>query len=246
MNVPWRLYHLLHQHFGTQGWWPTTPYKKTEPVYHPEPKVHNLSEPEKFEICAGAILTQNTAWTNVTKALIQLHKNRALSAKKIVQVPFPTLAQWIRSSGYFRQKAKKLKIFARYLISKYDGQVGLLLKQPASVVREELLQLHGMGPETVDSILLYAGGHPIFVVDAYTKRIGNRVGLFKTEDYAKVQDYFQKELPKSVSLYNEYHALLVALGKNVCKTKPLCEICPLNKMCRYANKSLSSGASVIE
>lgn len=236
MSSTIKIYRLLLNRFGPQGWWPTTAIGEFAPKYYPDGKAI-LSESEKFEICVGAILTQNTAWSNVTKALTQLHQARLMSPRKIAKVPFAKLAKFIRSSGYFRQKAKKLKILASYLLKNYSGKVNLLFKKPMEEIRGELLELYGMGPETVDSILLYAGEMPIFVVDAYTRRIGNRVGLFQSEDYAKVQSYFEKNLERSVPLFNEYHALLVALGKDFCRTKPLCDSCPLNKICRFARSA---------
>lgn len=180
------------------------------------------------------------------KALIELHSYHFMSAQKILKVPSSKLQQLIRSSGYFRQKTKKLKFFCNYLNKNYSGKVSEMLKKPVNVLREELLGLYGMGPETVDSILLYAGGKPVFVVDAYTRRIGRRVGLFRTEDYSKIQNFFQSGLchsragenPELVSLYNESHALLVALGKNYCRKSPLCEKCPLNRICNFSKKMM--------
>lgn len=244
-----KIYSLLLNHFGSQGWWPTAPQGKSKPVYHPKPKVKKLTESEQFEVCVGAILTQNTAWSNVEKALIELYRHRLMSPQKILKIPSPKLQQLIHSSGYFRQKTKKLKFFCNYLIKNYSGKVSQMLKKPATVLREELLGLYGMGPETVDSILLYAGGKPVFVVDAYTRRIGNRVGLFRTEDYSEIQHFFHRSLKPSAkmsflpkqesshssvaSIYNDYHALLVALGKNFCRKNPLCEKCPLKKSCNF-------------
>lgn len=231
-----RVYRLLYDRFGHQGWWPTTPQGELTPLYHTRPG-RPLTETDMFEICVGAILTQNTAWTNVKKALVELNRHRLLDPRQILNVPFSSLAKMIRSSGYFRQKAKKLRFFSRYLIRNYSGKVGNLLKRPMPALREELLGLYGLGPETADSILLYAGGFPVFVVDAYTRRIGNRVGLFSAESYGEVQKYFEVRLrdfkgKKASLLYNEYHALLVALGKNYCRTRPLCKECPLRRVCR--------------
>jgi len=231
------VYRCLLAHFGSQGWWPTTPKGSFSPVYHSKPKVNHLSETEKFEICVGAILTQNTAWTNVQKALLQLNQARLMSPEKIERTPFNKLARLIRSSGYFRQKAKKLKFYSSYLIKNYMGKVSILLKKPLPLLREELLGLYGLGPETVDSIMLYAGGVPTFVVDAYTRRIGNRIGLFHTENYQDVQTYFEHELKKSAALFNQFHALLVALGKNICRTKPDCTHCPLREDCKTGKRA---------
>lgn len=237
MTTPLQLYRALLKNFGPQGWWPVTPRGGFQAVYEPR-RARALSEREQFEICVGAILTQNTAWTNVMKALEALHRARLMDPQTIAGSPQPRLAKFIRSSGYFRQKAKKLKLFARYLVENYDGAVGKLLKKPLSGLREELLALHGVGPETADSMLLYAGGRPAFVVDAYTRRIGVRIGFFKTQDYRAVQSFFERRLPKSVSLYNEFHALLVALGKDFCRTRPQCSACPALQLCRTGRASL--------
>ena len=233
-----QIYRLLLKRFGTQGWWPTTSQGENSPSYHSVPRTAGLCEAEKFEICVGALLTQNTAWTNVEKALFQLNYAKVLTPKKISEISFQKLARLIHSSGYFRQKAKRLKFFAKYLEKRYSGKTGRLLEKPLAEAREELLSLHGMGPETVDSILLYAGGHPVFVVDAYTKRIGQRLGLFKTEKYSEAQSYFHEHLRRSAALYNETHALLVRLGKYFCRPKPLCEKCPLLKICKTGQENI--------
>lgn len=231
-NAAEKIYRRLFAHFGPQGWWPTTPKGKLKPVYYPKLKNRRLSSREKFEICVGAILTQNTAWTNVMKALHQLHVHKMMDPRRMLRCPPTKLAQLIRSSGYFRQKAQKLRIFSEYLLDKYEGDTGKMLGQPWKPLREELLELWGIGPETADSMLLYAGGHPVFVVDAYTRRAGNRIGLFKSDSYDEIQRYFEQSLSRSPQLYNEYHALIVELAKNTCKTKPQCPQCPLLSQCR--------------
>ena len=220
-------------HFGSQGWWPTTKNGAVAPSYALTPRVKSLTSLEQFEICVGAILTQNTAWSNVEKALIELHKRGIKTPQSIIEISSSSLEKLIRPSGYFRQKAKKLKLFSRYVVDHYQGNVSKLLKQPGAKVREELLELYGIGPETADSILLYAATHAIFVVDAYTKRIGQRLGLFNTEKYEEVQNYFHTRLQKSAPLYNEYHALLVALGKDFCRPTPRCPGCPLKNVCKF-------------
>ncbi len=236
MNRTLKIYDLLLDRFGSQGWWPTTREGDVDGSYHPKPRVKNLSEKEQFEICLGAILTQNTAWSNVGKALSQLHLQGLVAPEALLRAPFPSLASLIRSSGYFRQKAKRLKAFSKYLVQNYNGKVSSFLNQPLGKLRLELLALHGIGPETADSILLYAGSHAIFVVDAYTKRIGQRVGLFHSDKYAEVQNYFHSHLKKSPALFNEFHALFVALGKEFCRPTPLCEKCPLKKVCSTGRK----------
>lgn len=231
MNRAQKIYQRLHRRFGPQGWWPSTPEGQHRPIYYPGQSPRCLSERDRFEICVGAILTQNTAWTNVEKALHQLHLHRALSPQKISAMSPAKLAKLILSSGYFTQKSKKLKIFCDHLLKNYNGKVSEMGKRPLLKLREELLGIWGIGPETADSMLLYALGMPVFVVDAYTRRVGNRIGLFKTEDYGEVQKFFESNLPHSAELFNEYHALIVELAKNTCKTKPLCGDCPLKGDC---------------
>lgn len=146
-------YHTLFSAFGPQHWWPSS--KSGGP----------------FEIIVGAILTQSTAWTNVEKAIANLRRARLLTPRAIQRVPFSRLARLIRPSGYFRQKANKLKVFVRFLRDEYGGSLARMFRTPTAALREKLLAVHGIGPETADSILLYAGRHPVFVVDAYTRRI---------------------------------------------------------------------------
>jgi endonuclease-3 related protein len=183
----------------------------------------------------GAILTQNTSWTNVEKAISALKSSRSLTARAIAAMPRRRLEKLIRPSGYFRQKAERLQRFARALIQDPN-----LFKS-----RERLLAQHGIGPETADAILLYAAHRPVFVVDAYTRRIGRRVGLFRTDDYDEIQRYFQlraatggRPYNETVRLYNEFHALLVRLAKEVCtKSDPMCGRCPIRKNCEYYSKT---------
>jgi endonuclease-3 related protein len=179
----------------------------------------------------GAILTQNTAWSNVEKAInalrgVRAHRSAPFpSVETIATMPRRRLEKLIRPSGYFRQKAERLQRFAR-----------ALLKDPSLPRRRErLLAQHGVGPETADSILLYAAHQPVFVVDAYTRRIGRRMGLFNTDEYAEVQAFFQERLPREAALYNEFHALIVRLAKEVCtKRDPTCAVCPVQADCAYA------------
>ncbi len=206
-----RIYNVLLKHFGPQAWWPAeTP----------------------FEVMVGAILTQNTNWLNVEKAIANLKGAGGLGAKGLEKMSLRKLEKLIKPSGYYRQKAKKLKAFVKYFLRDYDGRLGKMRDVDGYELRGELLKVHGIGPETADSILLYALDKLTFVVDAYTKRIGNRVGLFKLNDYHEIKDYFEKNLPKDLEVYKEYHALLVELGKNYCRTKPVCEECPILKNCR--------------
>jgi endonuclease III related protein len=186
-----------------------------------------------FEVIVGAILTQNTAWQNVERAIANLRRERLLTPRAIERVSPQRLARLIRSSGYFRQKAKKLKAFVRFLRNEYGGSLARMFKTPTLELRERLLDVYGIGRETADSILLYAGGHPIFVVDAYTHRILGRhgLGLPKPNDkpeYEAVRSLFETNLPPDARLYNEFHALLVNVGKNWCRSRePRCSECPL-------------------
>lgn len=182
-----------------------------------------------FEVIVGAILTQNTAWVNVERAIANLRQARLLTPAALESVPTPRLVRLIRSSGYFRQKAKKLKAFVRFLRRDFGGSLARMFRTPTPELRTRLLAVHGIGPETADSILLYAGNHPVFVVDAYTKRILMRHGLAGEKSaYQEIRAIFERNLPQDVKLYNEFHALLVNVGKNWCRTKnPLCDQCPL-------------------
>jgi endonuclease III related protein len=182
-----------------------------------------------FEVIVGAILTQNTAWQNVEKAIANLRRERLLTPQAIERVSTPRLARLVRPSGYFRQKAKKLKAFVRFLRDEYGGSLARMFKTPTIQLRQRLLGVYGIGPETADSILLYAGGHPIFVVDAYTHRILGRHALAPLKpDYEAVRSLFETNLPTDARLYNEFHALLVNVGKNWCRPRePRCFECPL-------------------
>jgi endonuclease-3 related protein len=202
------IYEALYAHYGPQHWWPgETP----------------------FEVMVGAILTQNTNWQNVEKAIVNLKGAGVLSARAIHDMPEPELAELIRPSGYFNIKARRLKAFIDYFITRYGGSIKRMKAVDCGVLREEVLAVNGIGPETADSILLYALGCPTFVVDAYTKRVFSRHGFFPdTADYHEVQKYFTDRLPKDVQLYNEYHALIVRLAKDRCLKKAgKCELCLL-------------------
>ncbi len=184
-----------------------------------------------FEVIVGAILTQNTAWTNVEKAIENLRRERLLTPLAIDRVSVRRLARLVRSSGYFRQKARKLKSFVGFMRKEFGGSLGRMFKTPTNKLREMLLVVHGIGPETADSILLYAGNHGVFVVDAYTRRILSRHGVVKENaGYEDIRAMFEERLPRNSRLYNEYHALIVNTGKNWCRTKnPKCGECPLGK-----------------
>lgn len=231
ISGPQQAYRLLLKAFGPQGWWPVTMRRDSGPVYRPGFQ-GPLSERQRVEICVGAILTQNTNWSNVEKALRVLHHAGLMDFEKVSGTPRPRLAAYVRSSGYFRQKAKKLKIFARYALAR-GMSLRAWLSGPLPALRAELLALWGVGPETADSILLYAGRRPVFVVDAYTVRIGRRLGWFRRYDYDRVQRFFAERLPPSPAIFAEFHALLVELAKRHCKTTPVCEGCPLTRICRH-------------
>ncbi|HXT72977.1 MAG TPA: endonuclease III domain-containing protein [Candidatus Angelobacter sp.] len=201
-------YHTLYGSLGPQSWWPA----KTP-----------------FEVIVGAILTQNTNWTNVERAIANLRREHLLSPRAMERVSTTHLASLIRSSGYFRQKAKKLKAFVRFLRDEYSGSLKRMFHTPTAELREKLLGVHGIGPETADSILLYAGTKEIFVVDAYTKRILSRHGWVGDKaTYEEMRTLVESHLPRDVSRYNEFHALLVNVGKNWCRPRNArCSECPL-------------------
>lgn len=215
MNKIKKIYDILYKEYGKQGWWPVTLEGELHPKYH----VSKLNGKQRFEIIIGAILTQNTSWKNVEKAIIELNKAKVLNIEGILKTGVRRLAKLIRSAGYYNQKAERLKIVAKF----FD--------KVKELSREELLNVKGIGGETADSILLYAFEKPYFVIDAYTKRIFSRIG-FGFKSYDELQNVFMKGLPAKVRLFNEYHALLVELAKQHCKVKPECKGCPLLKICK--------------
>lgn len=214
------IYNLLFETYGPQGWWPiNNEYKKRK----------TLTSEEKFEIIVGAILTQNTAWTNVEKALDELRKNKCFSINAILQTKKEVLAVYIKSSGYHNQKAERLKIVAEFLL---QHRIEELQAMPLHDLRELLLSVKGIGSETADSIILYAFSKPSFVIDAYTKRILGRIGISgKEAAYEELQQHIMQTISQDAELYNEYHALLVEHAKRFCQVKPLCQNCILNKGC---------------
>ena len=203
-------YHrVLSEKLGPMNWWPAeTP----------------------FEVCLGAILTQNTSWKNVAKVITQLKKLGLLEVHSIAKLSAEELAPIIRSSGYYNQKAKKIKNFVNYFISQYDGNPERMAQVDTEILREALLQINGIGPETADSILLYALDKPSFVVDAYTKRIFSRHGLVEENiSYMELRAFCMEGLPKRASLYNEFHAQLVYIGHHYCRRTPNCQPCSLGQ-----------------
>jgi len=201
-------YDALFQAHGQQHWWPgRTP----------------------FEVIVGAILVQNTSWTNAARAISNLREAGLLTPAALEKVPRAKLARLVRPSGYFRQKARKLHEFLHFLRREYRGSLAAMFRTPTLELRRQLLNVHGIGPETADSILLYAGNHPVFVVDAYTRRILQRHGLTHgKESYEEIRGLFEQSLPKDASLFNEYHALIVHTGKHHCQSRAaLCSNCAL-------------------
>jgi len=180
----------------------------------------------------GALLTQATNWHNVEQAIRTLKQQGALHPRRLLAMPGRELERAVRPAGYFRQKAKRLRIFSRWLVRRYTGSPVRMFRTPWRVLREELLALHGVGPETADSMLLYAGEQPVFVVDAYTTRVLRRHRLINGQaTYDEVQQFAMREWPASARIYNEFHALLVAVGKRYChRRNPDCHNCPLGDL----------------
>ncbi len=179
-------------------------------------------------MAAGAILTQNTSWTNVERALENLRRGEVLELKAIDSLPVAELAELIRPAGYYRLKARRLKNFTNFVVSRYQGDLQHFFARSVAGLRESLLSINGIGPETADSIILYAADQPIFVVDTYTARVLKRHGWIDFDaDYFAIQTCFHDQLPLDTELFNEYHALLVKVGKEHCGPRPRCEGCPL-------------------
>jgi len=200
-------YRILDDHFGNLHWWPGD---------------------SPLEVIVGAILTQNTAWKNVEKAISALKRHDLLSAVALMEIPERELAGLIRPSGYYNIKAGRLKAFFIFLRDQFSGSLEQMFAEDVSILRQELLGIKGVGAETADSILLYAGGKPVFVVDAYTRRILSRHGIVATRSsYGEIQRLFMDRLPADAALFNQYHALIVYTGKNYCRKQPRCQECPL-------------------
>jgi endonuclease-3 related protein len=230
------IYQRLYHHFGPQGWWPTTPPNGDRPRYVPDRPGRSLTPSEQWEIVVGAILTQNTAWRNVEYALAALHAQQKLDLYALAALAPKTLGALIRPSGYFNQKAQRLLYLAQYLIHHAGGDIAAYLKRPGTTLRSELLALKGVGPETADAILLYAGHHLFFVIDAYTRRILSRLGVADLgADYDAWQRLFMDNLPPDAVLFNQYHALLVQHAVTYCRVKPRCAACCLKAQCPYPN-----------
>lgn len=201
------IYATLNAHFGDLNWWPGK---------------------SPFEVIVGAILTQNTAWRNVEKAIVSLKSKKLLHPARILEIDDSALADLIRPAGYYNVKTERLKSFVRFLYDEFSGKLDKMFAEDLWCLRIKLLAVKGIGEETADSILLYAGEKPIFVVDAYTRRILQRHDIIRSDAlYKEIQNLFMTHLPHSVPLYNQYHALFVNTGKHFCTRKPHCEGCPL-------------------
>lgn len=211
-----KIYNLLLDCFGPRHWWPA----RTD-----------------FEIIVGAILTQSVSWKNVEKAISNLDEKGLLEPQAMAECPDEIMEEAVRPTRYYRQKAERLRIFCDYLFDHYHGDIYQFLSLETEDLRARLMSLKGIGPETADSILLYAGRKPIFVVDAYTRRIFSRLGFFPADvSYSSMQDFFMINLPHDSALFNEYHALIVALGNSCCSnTKPRCGECPLMELCTFSS-----------
>ncbi|BAQ35439.1 endonuclease III domain-containing protein [Dehalococcoides sp. THU3] len=209
------IYRCLLKKYGPQHWWPAE---------------------SRFEMMAGAVLTQSAAWTNVEKAISRLKAADLLSPEAILEADEYYLAEAIRSSGYFNLKARKLKALSAWLQASYSGQADKLPYSDGTTLRKELLGVWGVGEETADSILLYACGKPVFVIDAYTRRIFSRLGLAEKEaGYDRLQGLFTSNLAADAALYNEYHALIVRHAKEHCRVKPVCKGCVLKAVCKFSS-----------
>ena len=205
------VYERLLAAFGPQRWWPGD-----SPV----------------EIMVGAVLVQNTAWRNVERAINTLREAVVMEPRALYELPPEELAELIRPAGYYQVKAKRLRNLLKFVVEEFDGSLDAMFCTSPTALRVQLLAIHGIGPETADAILLYAGGLPTFVVDTYTHRVLARHGWIGYDaDYHEIKDYFESALPADASLYNEYHALLVRVGKDFCKrTAPKCDDCPLREL----------------
>lgn len=230
-----KLYETLYKKFGPQGWWPIVDINKNKSIYR-KGYFDRLKDEEMFEIAIGAILTQNTTWKNAEKGLLSLKKNGLLSHTKILNLNDSSLYRLIRSTGYYKQKTKKVKNFSLWLLNNGGSLSKIFLKfrNKKDELRNLLLKINGVGKETADSILLYAGYFSFFVIDSYTKRFYKRFsGDINEYDYDELRIIFEKSLNKDFKTYMEFHALIIELSKNIClKKNPLCLNCPLSRICK--------------
>ncbi len=214
-----KIYGRLLEHYGNQDWWP----------------VRRSFKPGWFEICAGAVLTQNTNWGNVEKALDGLMQENIAGPSAIIKADPEKLKKAIRPSGFYNQKAERLKILSRLI---FDFGIDNFSKK---ITRNKLLETKGIGNETADSILLYACNKPVFVVDAYTRRVFSRIGFVEEKwDYEKIRDFFERNLPVDIYLFKQFHALIVEHAKRMCRKEPLCRECCLLEVCGFGKKQISN------
>jgi endonuclease III related protein len=217
-----RVYRRLRARYGPAGWWPGR---------------------TSLEVCIGAILTQNTSWTNVERAIGELRRRGVLNWNALRAIPVDRLATLIRASGTYTVKARRLRAFFDFLEREHGGRVASMRRFDPWALRSRLLAVHGIGPETADSIVLYGAGLPVFVVDAYTRRVFSRLGLVRgDESYDELQRFFMTRLAPDPALYNDYHAQIVRLAKEACRTRPRCAACPLEDLCPKRGVSSGEGA----
>ncbi len=234
-----RIFNILLDLYGYQGWWPVPESAGRKGFdaagYHPGNYEPPQNKSERFGIIIGAVLTQNTSWNNVENVLRRIKDENLLTPQSILQAPFDMLASIIRPSGYYNQKAKKLKIVSEFFLD--ENRLDKEAACDGRITRDKLLSLWGIGRETADSMLLYAYHFPVFVIDSYTVRIISRAGLISgKESYDEIQHIFVSESEESADRYcNEYHALLVLHAKRFCRKQPLCSGCPLKVICRTGN-----------
>jgi len=214
------VYRRLLEAYGPQHWWPAD---------------------TGFEVIVGALLMQQTSWANVERAIANLKRSGQLSPEALATARVEAIRRDVKVAGLYRTKPARLKAFCRHLIERGGGDLARYFRRPTDVVRMDLLAQPGVGPETADSILLFAGGHPTFVVDAYTIRIARRVGFLSTDDYAEVQRHFEDHVPRDVQAYREYHALLVQHAKTVCRPKPRCGACAIRSICHFGRARKAEG-----
>lgn len=220
MDRATEVYRRLLESYGPQHWWPAD---------------------SPFEVIVGALLMQQTSWGNVERAIANLKGLDLLRVEALANARLPEVRKRVRVAGLYRTKPARLRAFCRHLLRRADGDLARYFDRPTAIVRRDLLAQPGIGPETADSILLYAGGHPVFVVDAYTVRIAGRVGLTPAREYARVQEHFEDRIPKDLEVYREYHALLVRHAKDVCRPRPRCDVCAIRSLCAYGRARKAEG-----